>query len=158
MGKVKRLFSCSACGRVSGQWAGRCPGCAAWGTVDERPAQPLGSGPAGPVLTVADLSPPEEAHRISTGFAGVDRVLGGGLVRGSVVLLAGAPGIGKSTFLLQLASRLAHAGHPTLLASGEEARGQVAARAHRLGLGGDAIAFVPGRALNDVLAAAQLEQ
>ena len=151
MGKVKRLFSCSACGRVSGQWAGRCPGCAAWGTVDERPAQPLGSGPAGPVLTVADLSPPEEAHRISTGFAGVDRVLGGGLVRGSVVLLAGAPGIGKSTFLLQLASRLTDAGHPCLIASGEEARAQIADRAARLRIAGDRLTFAPGRELGEVL-------
>ena len=107
------------------------------------------------VLTLA--SDPEE-HRISTSFAGVDRVLGGGLVPASVILLAGAPGIGKSTLLLQLASRLTGAGHPCLLASGEEARGQVAARARRLGLEGGALGYVAGRDLGGVLAAARSER
>jgi DNA repair protein RadA/Sms len=96
-----------------------------------------------------------EDHRTSTGLAGVDRVLGGGLVPGSVVLLAGAPGIGKSTLLLQLASRLSEAGHLCLLASGEESLRQVGARARRLGLGGgDTVRFVPGRDLGEVVAAA----
>jgi DNA repair protein RadA/Sms len=154
MGRVKRLFACSACGRASGQWAGRCPACGQWGTVDERPAQPLGSGPTGPVLAVADLSPSEGESRIPTGFAGVDRVLGGGLVPGSVVLLAGAPGIGKSTLLLQLASCLTDAGHPCLIASGEEARTQVAARAERLGIPGGRLTFAPGRELGEVVSTA----
>jgi DNA repair protein RadA/Sms len=107
------------------------------------------------VLTL--LSDPEE-RRIGTGIAGVDRVLGGGLVPGSVVLLAGAPGIGKSTLLLQLASRLTGAGHPCLLASGEEARGQVALRARRLGLKGEDIRYIPGRDLGEVVATALVEQ
>src|SRR5205814_494370 len=137
MGKVKQLYVCSSCERPQAQWSGKCPSCGGWGTVSEHP---VGSGLPGRAravgrATVLRLAPDPEERRIPTGLAGVDRVLGGGLVRGSVVLLAGAPGIGKSTLLLQLASRLAHAGHPTLLASGEEARGQVAARAHRLGLG-----------------------
>ena len=85
-------------------------------------------------------------------------MLGGGLVPASVILLAGAPGIGKSTLLLQLASRLAEAGHPCLLASGEEARGQVAARARRLELDGNALGYMPGRDLADVVAAARREQ
>ena len=101
------------------------------------------------------MAPPDpEEHRIPTGFPDVDRVLGGGLVPGSVVLMAGAPGIGKSTLLLQLASRLTEAGYPCLLASGEEARGQVAWRARRLGLSGGAISYVPGRDLAAVLDAA----
>ncbi len=79
-------------------------------------------------------------------------MLGGGLVPGSVVLLAGAPGIGKSTLLLQLASSLTAAGHPCLLASGEEARGQVTARARRLGLKVDGLGYVPGRDLSQVVA------
>jgi DNA repair protein RadA/Sms len=107
---------------------------------------------------VATLAPDSEEHRIRTGLPGVDRVLGGGLVPGSVVLLAGAPGIGKSTLLLQLASRLSDAGHPCLLASGEEARGQVAARARRLGLDGGRLAFVPGRSLSDVVSTAAAER
>jgi len=107
---------------------------------------------------VETLAPDPEERRIRTGFPGVDRVLGGGLVPGSVVLLAGAPGIGKSTLLLQLASRLSDAGHPCLLASGEEARGQVAVRARRLGLDGARLSFVPGRLLDDVVSSATAEQ
>jgi DNA repair protein RadA/Sms len=118
------------------------------------------SGPASSPVggRAATLALDREERRILTGFPGVDRVLGGGLVPGSVVLLAGAPGIGKSTLLLQLASRLSEAGHPCLLASGEEARGQVAARASRLGVKGEAIRFVPGRDLGEVLAIAQTER
>lgn len=93
-----------------------------------------------------------------TGVPGVDRVLGGGLVPGSVVLMAGAPGIGKSTLLLQLASRLSSAGHPCLLASGEEARQQIADRARRLGLDGAGLSFVPGRDLGSVVATAVAER
>jgi DNA repair protein RadA/Sms len=104
------------------------------------------------------LAREEEEHRIRTGFRGVDRVLGGGLVPGSVVLLAGAPGIGKSTLLLQLASSLAAAGHPCLLASGEEARGQVAARARRLGLRAEGLGYVSGRDLSQVVASALAER
>jgi DNA repair protein RadA/Sms len=107
---------------------------------------------------VLDLVPDPEERRIPTGFPGVDRVLGGGLVRVSVVLLAGAPGIGKSTLLLQLASSLSGAGAPCLLASGEEARGQVASRARRLGLDGGTLRYVPGRDLEDVLAHARIER
>ena len=104
------------------------------------------------------LAPDPEERRIPTGLPGVDRVLGGGLVPGSVVLLAGAPGIGKSTLLLQLASRLTAAGHPCLLASGEEARGQVAARARRIGLDGASLRYLPGRDLEDVLAVARAQR
>ena len=157
MGKVKRLFVCSSCEHSSAQWSGRCSACGEWGTVAEQAVAASSrrtlssSGPAPPVLT---LVPDPEEHRIGTGFPSIDRVLGGGLVPGSVVLLAGAPGIGKSTLLLQLASRLTEAGHLCLLASGEEARGQVASRARRLGLDGEALAFAPGRDLGDVLATA----
>lgn len=90
-----------------------------------------------------------------TGFGGLDRVLGGGLVPGSVVLVAGEPGIGKSTLLLQVIGRLAAAGRTSLLASGEESASQVAARAARLGIEGDAGSFVPGRELPVVIEAAR---
>jgi DNA repair protein RadA/Sms len=111
------------------------------------------SGPPA-ISTLLDAHEPEE-HRISTGSVGLDRVLGGGLVPGSVVLVAGAPGIGKSTLLLQLASHLAVAGHPCLIASGEESRTQVAGRARRLGLDGGRVEYVPGRDLAEVLEAAR---
>ncbi len=156
MGKIKRLFVCSSCGRPSAQWAGRCSTCGEWGTVDERAAAAShGAHTDGATALVEDLAPQAEEHRIGTGVEGVDRVLGGGLVPGSVVLVAGAPGIGKSTLLLQLASRLTDAGHPCLIASGEEARGQVAARARRLGVDGSALSFVPGRELGDLLGAVE---
>jgi len=160
VGKVKRLFVCSSCERSSLQWSGRCPFCGEWGTVAEQ-AAPTGMGRTGgsarpaPVLS---LVPDPEERRTPTGLASVDRVLGGGLVPGSVVLLAGAPGIGKSTLLLQLASRLTEAGHPCLLASGEETRAQVARRARRIGLNGEGLRFTGGRDLADVLATAASER
>ncbi len=126
--------------------------------MSEHPAGSSGSRRGETLPVVLTLAPDPEEHRISTSFAGVDRVLGGGLVPASVILLAGAPGIGKSTLLLQLASRLTGAGHPCLLASGEEARGQVSARARRLGLEGSALGYVAGRDLGDVLAAARSER
>jgi DNA repair protein RadA/Sms len=160
MGKVRRLFVCSTCERPSGQWVGRCPSCGEWGTVSEHPAGTTGRGGSVRALKVEPLSLAQEGeeHRIRTGFRGVDRVLGGGLVPGSVVLLAGAPGTGKSTLLLQLASGLAAAGHCCLLASGEETRAQVAARARRLGLDGDRLIYVSGRDLAQVIAAALAER
>ncbi len=151
VGKVKRSFVCSSCGRPSGQWSGRCSSCGEWGTVDERTVTASGANTGGASPLVEDLAPQTEERRMRTGVEGVDRVLGGGLVPGSVVLIAGAPGIGKSTLLLQLASNLTNAGHSCLLASGEEARGQVAARARRLGLDGSTLSFAPGRELADVL-------
>jgi DNA repair protein RadA/Sms len=152
--KVKRLFVCDSCGRSSAQWSGKCVSCGSWGSVSERPAR--GSSASGPpdIASLLDAHDTEE-HRISTGLAGFDRVVGGGLVPGSVVLLAGAPGIGKSTLLLQLASRLAGAGRSCLLASGEESRSQVAGRARRLGIDGASIGYVAGRDLRDVLEAAR---
>jgi DNA repair protein RadA/Sms len=160
MGRVRRLFVCSSCDRPSAQWSGRCSSCGSWGTVGEHPAGSAGRGGATLPLKVEPLSLAREGeeHRIGTGFRGVDRVLGGGLVPGSVILLAGAPGIGKSTLLLQLASSLSAAGHSCLLASGEEARGQVATRARRLGLRGDGIGYVSGRDLSQVVASALAER
>jgi len=156
VGKVKRLFVCEECGRPSAQWAGKCAACGAWGSVAEHPSGTglRSFGGAGPVASrMQRLSESPEETRIATGLPGVDRILGGGLVVGSVVLLAGAPGIGKSTLLLQLASGLSNAGHPCLLASGEESPAQVGSRARRLGLAGSALDFVPGRELPEVAGA-----
>jgi DNA repair protein RadA/Sms len=159
MGKVKRLYVCSGCGRSSSQWAGRCPSCGEWGTVDQEPAAaPARRGGAAVAARTGSLLDQPEERRISVGLSGVDRVLGGGLVPGSVVLLAGPPGIGKSTLLLQLASRLSEAGHPCLLASGEESRPQVASRARRLGIDGTELRFVPGRDLLEIVAAAEADR
>lgn len=104
-----------------------------------------------PVEPAALGNAPEGEDRIPSGFPGVDRVLGGGLMPGSVALLVGEPGIGKSTLLLHLVAHLSTTGHPCLLVSGEESHAQVAARARRLGIRGDAVRFAPGRDLEQVL-------
>jgi DNA repair protein RadA/Sms len=145
------VLSCSACGQQLARWAGRCPGCGAWGTIDE------GSGLAtGRSLELEPLVvEPDEDLPKPTGFVGLDRVLGGGIVPASVVLLAGEPGIGKSTLLLQLVANLAGVGLRCVVASGEESRRQVAARARRLGLDASSVGFVSGRELPDVLEAAR---
>jgi DNA repair protein RadA/Sms len=150
------VFVCSECGQQVAQWVGRCPGCSAWGTIAERSAGTPGAGRGGPVLPLLGVDPVDHPTvvRVPTGIEGVDRVLGGGLVPATVALLAGEPGIGKSTLLLQLVASLAGSGKACLVASGEESREQVAMRAARLGLPADRISFVPGRELGDVLAAA----
>ncbi len=150
VGKVRTLRVCRDCGQQLAQWAGRCPGCGAWGTIEDRA---VGTAPSGIDLRTL-AHEPEDERRIATGFAGVDRVLGGGLVPATVALLAGEPGIGKSTLLLQLVANLSAAGLPCLLASGEESRRQVAARARRLGLDGSTVSFVSGRELPGLLDAA----
>lgn len=150
MGKVRTLLACSECGQQLAQWAGRCPGCGAWGTIEERAG---GTAPAAVALQTLEHDGAVE-RRVSSGFPGIDRILGGGLVPASVALLAGEPGIGKSTLLLQLVANLSAAGLPCLLASGEESRTQVAARARRLGIAGDTVSFVPGRDLGGVVGAA----
>ena len=154
MAKARVVFACSACSQQLAQWAGRCPGCGEWGSVEEvrATARQPGIG-AAPVALTAEGTEPDE--RVATGLPDLDRVLGGGLVPSSVILLAGPPGIGKSTLLLHLLGSLAGAGRPCLLVSGEESRAQVASRARRLGVPGDALAVAPGRELPAVLDAAR---
>ena len=144
---MRTVLACSSCGQQLARWAGRCPGCGAWGTIEER-----SGGTASPAVVLETLAHDGDVERrVPTGFPGVDRVLGGGLVPASVVLLAGEPGIGKSTLLLQLVANLSATGLPCLLASGEESRRQVAARARRLEVSGDAVSFVAGRELGTVV-------
>jgi DNA repair protein RadA/Sms len=151
MGKVRTVLSCRECGQQLAQWAGRCPGCGAWGSIEEGGLRSSSSG--GPLETLAHQDADEQ--RVSTGLPGIDRVLGGGLVPSTVALLAGEPGIGKSTLLLQMAASLSGAGLPCLFASGEESRRQVSARAHRLGIDGSSLSFVSGRELPTVVEAAR---
>jgi DNA repair protein RadA/Sms len=142
--KVRTVFACQACGAQSPKWLGRCNECGAWNSfVEERqapdrpaagagePRYALASG-AGPQL-YADIDT-VSAARLSTGIDEFDRVLGGGVVPGSLVLIGGEPGIGKSTLLLQAAAHFARAVGPVLYSSGEESEHQIKARGERLGL------------------------
>ena len=151
--KDRIAFVCSACGQRLSQWTGRCPACAAWGTVDQTAGAMAGAGRD--VVRPVALHAGEDEPRIRTGVPGLDRVLGGGLVPGSVVMLAGPPGIGKSTLVLHLLGALVAAGTPCLLVSGEESRAQVASRARRLRIPVDDVGFAPGRDLDVVLDAAR---
>lgn len=138
MAKTKTVYVCTECGGQSAKWQGQCPGCGAWNTLVESivEAAPSGrfsaSAGAGKLQTLSQIRPREEA-RLPTGMGEFDRVLGGGLVPGSVVLIGGDPGIGKSTLLLQALARLG-AAQRVLYVSGEESGEQIALRAQRLQL------------------------
>ncbi len=132
-------YECRECGTTSLRWVGRCPGCAAWNSLDAVAARPRPAhGRAGAAaeaprpLPLAEVSA-DAARPLPTGVGELDRVLGGGVVGGSVTLLFGPPGIGKSTLLFQVLSSVAGRGHDVMLASAEESLAQVSGRATRLG-------------------------
>jgi DNA repair protein RadA/Sms len=130
------VFFCTSCGHESGKWLGQCPGCGEWNTFAEQPTAPKKKSASGPRRGVPAVPVTEAAaaptERLSTGLEDLDRVLGGGLVPGSLVLLAGEPGIGKSTLLLQVAAALARESGPVVYVTGEESAEQVALRARRI--------------------------
>ena len=138
----KTVFACTECGAQSQKWLGRCPDCGAWNTFVEEKAAPAGTGKqaelpplgGGGARLYADVDAIVTA-RMSTGIDEFDRVLGGGVVPGSLVLLGGEPGIGKSTLLLQAAAHFAQSVGPVLYCSGEESEHQVKMRGERLGVG-----------------------
>jgi DNA repair protein RadA/Sms len=127
-------FSCTECGYSAGRWFGKCPGCNAFGTLVEEVVGQVStaSAPPKPLLRLVDVQV-EEAARISTGVPELDRVLGGGLVPASLVLLGGEPGVGKSTLLLSALAAISASGRRALLVTGEESVAQVKLRAERLG-------------------------
>lgn len=138
MAKAREIYVCSACGGQSAQWKGRCSLCGAWNTLAARQASVASVVSAGrlPVLSLGRLAdaPDMRGRACSSGIAGLDRALGGGLMPGAAILIGGEPGIGKSTLLLQVAGAVAAAGHKTAYFSGEESLGQIKARAERLGV------------------------
>lgn len=126
------LWECTRCGQQASKWLGRCPGCGAFNTFEQQPGKlPKRKGSAVAPVPLNQIGT-AASPRLSTGIAACDRVLGGGLVPGSLVLLAGEPGVGKSSLLLQVANRMAEAG-PVLYVTAEESLAQVALRAQRLG-------------------------
>ena len=142
MAKEKTVFVCNECGYESGRWLGQCPACRAWNTLEEvTQAAPAGNAGKGAPLGEAPVYLKDvsltASERWTTGFSELDRVLGSGIVEGSVVLAGGEPGIGKSTLFLQVADALAAAGRKVLYISGEESLRQIRIRAKRLGTCGD---------------------
>lgn len=132
MPKAKKTYVCSECGRESARWMGRCPGCGAWNTLSERSAgrdPGIGGVDIPQKLNVVTLT---QEGRISSGIDELDRVLGGGIVPGSLILLGGEPGIGKSTLLLQVAGRIADRIGEVLYVTGEESAAQLRMRAERV--------------------------
>ena len=160
MAKPTARYVCQECGAVTPKWAGKCETCNAWNSIVEEAAPAAGPGLAKGVLKAAtskiqfvDLAgTAEPPPRVPTGIAEFDRVLGGGLVAGSALLVAGDPGIGKSTLLLQAAASLAKAGKRVLYISGEEAIEQIRLRARRLGLTGAKLELAASINLRDIAA------
>ena len=156
MAKARSQYVCGECGGTSPKWQGQCPQCGAWNSLSESPLEPASASrfasiaPTAEVLTLGDVVA-AELPRESTGLAEFDRVLGGGVVPGAVVLIGGDPGIGKSTLLLQALAAMAQA-VPVLYVSGEESAAQVALRARRLGVDGRRVRLMAEIALERILA------
>jgi DNA repair protein RadA/Sms len=163
MARDKAVYTCNECGGTSPKWLGRCPHCGAWNTLVEGVVetggararfQPLARASA--VATLGEIEATEVAHR-PTGITELDRVLGGGIVEGGVVLIGGDPGIGKSTLLLQALDLLSRE-LPTLYITGEESGAQVALRARRLGLDASRVRVLAEIGLEKILATLEAER
>ena len=156
--KSKTVFLCTNCGNESVKWAGRCPSCGQWNTLEEYTPQPTLKTPAAlrnapRPKKISELRT-DEALRFTTGMGELDRVLGGGAVRGSLVLVSGAPGIGKSTLLLQICLEICKA-QKVLYVSGEESESQLKMRAQRLGVAPESLYLLCETNLEDILAASE---
>lgn len=160
--RPRSSWVCSECGAQSAKWFGQCQDCRAWNTLQEQVEAPASDGRV--VLAAGGEAEPipatradeiDEGPRRSCGIGEVDRVLGGGLVPGSVVLVGGPPGIGKSTLLLQVSAALANAVGPVLYASGEESVSQVGSRAQRLGAVHERLLLLAQTAIEPILTAAR---
>ncbi len=156
MARNQTVYVCSACGGEAPKWQGQCPHCQEWNSLGRfsgiRPEKSLAA--ANESIAVALVAVPASDQRLSLGVDELDRVFGGGLTPGSVSLLGGEPGIGKSTLLLQVAATMA-GGRPVIYASGEESTDQISQRAHRLGLRGEQLALLCDNALESILALCQ---
>lgn len=157
MAKVRSLYRCSECRHATAKWFGRCPECGTWGTLGEVVASNTVGGhhqrptpPATPAVPITSVDPHRTRH-FPTGVGELDRVLGGGVVPGSVSLLAGDPGVGKSTLLLEVAHHWAKSGRRALYVSGEESAGQIRMRAERTGCAHDEVYLAAESDLQTVL-------
>lgn len=157
MAKAKTVFFCTSCGNETPKWQGKCPACGAWNTLQEHTAKPVAAGrattsPVGISRHAQKISALDTAEdiRFSTGMGELDRVLGGGAVAGSLVLVGGAPGIGKSTLLLQICNSLC-SGRTVLYISGEESERQLKMRSIRLGVCAENLYILSETRLSDIL-------
>lgn len=165
MAREKTSFVCSECGGSSPKWLGKCPHCGAWNTLVESVAEAAAPAknrfaalaPSARLQPLAAIEATEVA-RTPTGHEELDRVLGGGMVEGAVVLIGGDPGIGKSTLLLQALDALQRGGLKTLYVTGEESGAQVALRARRLGIEGSQVAVLAETSLENILATLEAER
>ena len=156
--KEKLIYVCTNCSSKASKWEGRCPSCKEWNTLEESSqfrgptaARPWSGGTPATVLELSQVSS-DNTSRLPLGSAEVNRVLGGGIVPGSLTLIAGDPGIGKSTLLLKIASEVSETFGPALYVSGEESAGQVKMRADRLGVSGQQIMILQAASVEVVLA------
>ena len=157
MSKRNLNFICQNCGAAAPRWQGKCEACGEWNTLAEegaeRPAGPGRKAGKGRLFALEPLTgETHEAPRLASGVAELDRVTGGGFVRGSVLLMAGDPGIGKSTLLLQATAAMARGGHRAVYISGEEAVAQVRLRAERLSLSDAAVQLAAETSVEDIIA------
>src|SRR5687768_1033074 len=162
MAKDKSIYTCTECGGTSPKWLGKCPACGAWNTLVESVAEVAGKNRyqslarSQPVTTLSEIEA-SEVDRQATGIDELDRVLGGGIVAGGVVLIGGDPGIGKSTLLLQALDSLSRT-MPALYVTGEESGAQVALRSRRLGLDGSRVRVLAEINLEKIVATIDAER
>src|SRR5262249_3387414 len=157
MARRETTFICQNCGAAYGRWQGKCDACGQWNTIAEESSASLPvtarTQRKGRLFALEPLAGAgHDAPRLASGLAEFDRVTGGGFVRGSWLLLGGAPGIGKSTLLIQVAAALARRGQRAVYISGEEAVAQVRLRAERLGLAGAAVELAAETSVEDIVA------
>lgn len=157
MAKAKTVFFCTSCGNETPKWQGRCPACGAWNTLEEHIEKPASAGKSRSASIGLSRKPQALSEvvsgdeiRFSTGMGELDRVLGGGAVAGSLVLVGGAPGIGKSTLLLQICNNLS-AGRTVLYISGEESEHQLKLRSQRLGVKSDSLYILSENRLSGIV-------
>ncbi len=161
MTKTKSRYICQKCGASYAKWAGRCENCGEWNSLLEQIAPTESesksalsrgavSGKKLDAVSINTIEPSDSGSRLHSGFNDLDNVLGGGILLGSVSLLAGQPGIGKSTLLMQICSHISASGHNVLYVSGEESAGQVKLRAVRLGASSDKLHFASSTSGNDI--------
>lgn len=164
MAKIKSRYVCGSCGSVSSKWLGKCPDCGGWNTFAEEVVEKKTAGnlvshyqPAFKPVSFKDIEGVDTV-RFHTGMGELDLVLGGGLVKGSVVLVGGEPGIGKSTIMLQIAGMLSLSGKKLLYASGEESPQQIKLRAERLDVNTDSVQLINTTSFEDVLSAVEVNK